>query len=105
MSERGKMRIRHQIRVHARGRQQLTQNFGMALGRLRNPGGFAPEPGEHLPPCVRDGRGTLEHTRVGGHAQESEEARPGQADGRDAAQPLVEPAARALVLGIESTPA
>ena len=28
--ERSKMRIRHQIRVHARGREQLTQNFGMA---------------------------------------------------------------------------
>lgn len=97
--ERRKMSVLHEVSMHAGTSEKPAQNLGMAVGGVRDPGRFATEPCEHLPPGLQHGRRPFEHTRVGSDAQERDEARPGQADGRRAIQPFIKPVARALVLG------
>ena len=95
----GEVRVRHEVCLDAWCFKEFPKNFAMAIRGFRDPHGIAAKPREYLPPCVGYGRGPLEHTWIGGHAQESQQARPRQADRRRAIQPFIEPRAGTLVLG------
>ena len=68
----GEVRVRHEVRLDAWCFKEFAKNFAMAIRGFRDPRGIAAKPREYLPPCVGYGRGTLEHTWIGGHAQESQ---------------------------------
>ena len=66
---------------------------------LGNPDRIEREPALHLLPRASHRDSAIEDSRVGDDAHETQEARPGHPHTRDPIQPLVQPGARAFVLG------
>ena len=96
--ESGKMRVLHEVGLHARIAEKLSEHRAMVLSRLRKPYALGINPVADLLPGGRYGLGPLEYARIRGDSQKRKEAGPGQSDGRHAVQTLVEPLPGTLVL-------
>ncbi len=83
--------VRHEIRLDARQGEQLAEELGMMVTRLRDPDDITGKPGSHLLPRACNGFWLFEDARVRDEPQERQQAGPGQASWSVAVQLAVQP--------------
>jgi hypothetical protein len=84
--------------MHAWQREHFRQDFLVLVRWLGNPNRVTCEPTEHLTPGLANRFRAVEYPRVGDEAQERQQARPRQPNGRRPVELLVQPGARPPVL-------
>ncbi len=93
------MGIRDQVCLCSLARQQRAQRTPMLIRRMRDPARGAVQPFFDLLPgafhCLRP----LEDAGIACQADESQEARPGQADSRRSVQAAIQPISSCAMLG------
>ena len=98
--ERGEVAVGNEFRAPGGVGDERSQDLGVKVSRGRDPRRLEREPGLHLAPCRTNRDGTLEDPRVGNQPYEGEKRWPGESHACLAAQLLVEPRPRPLVLGL-----
>src|SRR6516165_1367678 len=92
------MRIMDEIGPDTRQRKQLAEQLRMPVHRMWSPDGVATEPSRNAPPRLSSRGWARKHPRVRHYPQEAQQTRPWQSNAARAAQLLIEPVARRLML-------